>query len=666
MMKKIFKKHEFVLALILFVIGFIFSLINPNFIKPYNLLSMSQSLVPYGILTLGILFVIATGNTDLSLGSICITSAVIAGKLYSLGMNLVLVIPVMIIIGLICGVINGYLIAYKKIPSFIATLGTMMFFRGASAILVYSPNIFYPSGTWYNNLFSNYNGFPIGIVWLILFTVIACIVMYKTKIGRYLLSIGSNTEATRLSGINIKFYLFISYVISGLAGGIAGIFWSSSFATVATATGNGMEFDAIAAAFIGGSSASGGHVEVVGSVIGMMLLTIIRSGLNFILSRFSIDVNSTYVTYAVTGMIIIASILVDINNKNDKKRTKKNRNKIVVIVLAILLSLGIGGYVLSNKNNTKTIAVIAKDEKTSFWRMVKSGCEKAGEDYGYNITFRGPEGESPTFLPQSLSLAKTQLSDGPVAMGMATICEGFTDILVEAYNKNIPVVQYDSGVFQKDIETVENLSKNPIKSFVTSDNYGASALAARKTFEAVYDDIINCEDTYLVAAIQFNESFTAQARSKGFIEEFERLVNEDINTKGKCDFCIEVKPDELNNNYKLALESLSEKGADVIFLGCELVTNQVYDAITASQGQYENIKFAGFDTGQKVLEWVKKDTGPKLIGAIVQDSFTMGYKTVEYAINLYEGKPVDEELLIDGIWFNSENVDELIEEGIVY
>ena len=668
-LEKVFKKQEAVLLIILAVMIFVFSLFNPNFIKPYNLLSMSQSLVPYAILTLGILFVIGTGNVDLSLGSICIASCAIAGKAYMMGLPLWTVIPIMIAVSLIFGIINGYFVSIRGVPSFIGTLGTMMFSRGISAIIVSDPNIFFPSGgTWYNKLFSNYNGFPIGIVWLIVFIILTIIAIRKTKLGRYILAMGSNKEATRLSGVHTRLYLFYAYIICGLSAGIAGIFWSSSFATIAASTGNGMEFDAMAAAFIGGTSAAGGSVAVTGSMIGMVMLTVIRSGLNFILSRFSINVNSTYVTYAVTGLIIIVSILIDINNKKffntQKKKTKKN--VIIAIALAMVVLFSCIGYSLMNNQKEDTIAIIAKGETNPFWSSVKDGCMKAGEDYGYRVTFRGPENESASSLAQALSLAKTQLSDDPVAIGIAEICEGYVDVLQEAYNSGIPVFQYDSGVPEADIKAIDEMGCNPIVGSISTDNYSAGALAAQHAFDEVKQDIIDSPDIYLVAALQHNQSATAGLRSNGFIDTFKKLVDSDPATKGKCEFFVETKPDELNNNYKIGLEFLAEKGADLVFFTACIEVDQVYDAILASENRYDGMKFVGFDSGTKYIEWLKNENAPKLLGAIVQDSATLGYRTVENAIKAANSEPYDDSVWIDGIWYDATNVDELMAQGIVY
>ena len=302
------------------VLVIIFSLLNSNFVDRYNIVSMAQSLAPYAIMGLGVTFVIATGGIDLSIGTVCIASAVVAGKLYMDGMPLWAVIPVMIAIGLLFGFINGLLVAKLKLPAFIATLGTMMFSRGLSALIVSIPNIFFPSGTWYNKLFSNWNGIPTGFIWVILFAVICAYLMYKNKIGRYILSLGSNEEATRLSGINTDKYKIIAYTLSGLGAGIAAIFWSSSFVTVASATGNGMELDAIAGVYIGGTSAAGGVASVSGSVLGAVLLVVIRSGLNFVLAKFNLNLNSTYVTFVLTGIIVVAAVLMDvIKTKNQNK-----------------------------------------------------------------------------------------------------------------------------------------------------------------------------------------------------------------------------------------------------------------------------------------------------------------------------------------------------------
>lgn len=317
-------KQNMIIVLALLALVAAFYILNPNFLKTYNIVSMAQSLAPYAILALGVTFVIATGGIDLSIGTVCIASSVIAGHLYVKELvPLWAVIPLMIAIGALFGLINGLLVAKLKVPAFIATLGTMMLSRGLSAIIVAVPNIFYPTGSWFNKVFSNYNKFPVGLIWVVVLMLLCMYLMYKNRIGRYILAIGSNEEATRLSGINTDKYKTLAYLFSGIGAGVAAIFWSASFTTVAAATGNGYELDAIAGVYIGGTSAAGGIASVTGSVIGSMMLVVIRSGLNFVLARFNLNVNATYVTYVLTGIIVVAAVLMDI-----MKNSKANRVRV--------------------------------------------------------------------------------------------------------------------------------------------------------------------------------------------------------------------------------------------------------------------------------------------------------------------------------------------------
>lgn len=320
--------QNLIIIFALVVLTFIFYILNPNFLNKYNIISIAQSFTPYAIMGLGVTFAIATGGIDLSIGTVCIASSVVAGKLYTIGLiPLWATIPLTIIIGTLFGLINGFLIAKFKLPSFIATLGTMMVSRGFSAILAGVPNIFYPTGLWFNKIFSNYNGFPVGLLWVFVFMIFCMYLMYKTKTGRYILAIGSNEEATRLSGVDTDKYKIIAYIISGCFAGVAAIFWSSSFVTVATATGNGMELDAIAGVYIGGTSATGGVASVAGSVTGALMLVVIRSGLNFVLALFNVNVNSTYVTYVLTGVIVVLAVLFDKFRDKIAKKVEISRIK---------------------------------------------------------------------------------------------------------------------------------------------------------------------------------------------------------------------------------------------------------------------------------------------------------------------------------------------------
>ena len=315
------------------VLYLLFTLINRNFSSKSNLLTMTKSLVPYAMLGLGVTFVIATGGIDLSIGTVCVAAPVIAGAICGTTNSaqdgiLWLTIPIMLIVGVLFGLINGLLIAKCKLPPFIATLGTMLLSRGLSAVIAQAITkstsaIKYPSVSWLQKVFSNVNGFPIGLVWVLGLTIICMIVMFKTKIGRYILAIGSNEEAARLSGINVDCYKIIAYAIGGLFAGIAAIFYTATNPSLTLAGGNGMELDAIAGVYIGGTSTTGGTASIVGTIFGAIILVVIRQGLILSLSALDNSLNATFITYAVTGVIVVAAVLLDIFKKKAAARVKK-------------------------------------------------------------------------------------------------------------------------------------------------------------------------------------------------------------------------------------------------------------------------------------------------------------------------------------------------------
>lgn len=346
----------------------IFTLINSNFASVGMLLNMSKALVPYAILALGVTFVIATGGIDLSIGTVCIGSAVLAGAICKTGVTqdegtLWLTIPIILATGLIFGLINGLLVAKCKIAPFIATLGTMLVSRGITAVVSEavretSAAVKYPSTGWFQKIFTNYEGFPIGIVWVLVLLVICMIVMYKTKIGRYILAIGSNEEATRLSGINVDKYKIIAYVIGGFFAGLAALFYVAANPSLNIASGNGMELDAIAGVYIGGTSTTGGAASVAGTLLGSIILVVIRQGLNIAFSAGSV-VSATNITYAVTGVIVVGAVLLDVIKKKSagKVKIEKASDKLKRELKEEIANLKTEqDYALSAKNNPEASA----------------------------------------------------------------------------------------------------------------------------------------------------------------------------------------------------------------------------------------------------------------------------------------------------------------------
>ena len=264
-----------------------------------------------------------------------------------------------------------------------------------------------------------------------------------------------------------------------------------------------------------------------------------------------------------------------------------------------------------------------------------------------------------------MEMVQTALSNNASAIVLATIGEGFVDLLTQAKDSGIPVVQFDSGIWANDVAALDAADKNPLVAHVATSNYLAAGTVADNFFAAIKEDIA-AADQYIIGVIQHDETQTGIDRAAGFIDKFEELANADASTKGKFKIEKEVKPGDADNAYKAALEALAEKGASAIFMTNEGVVKQVYDAIGAAGTKYDAIKFAGYDAGTKQIEWMKKTTGPKLVGAVAQDSFQIGYQAVEQAVFALEGKEITEKVDIAGAWWDATNVDEMIEKNLVY
>lgn len=315
----------------------------------------------------------------------------------------------------------------------------------------------------------------------------------------------------------------------------------------------------------------------------------------------------------------------------------------------------------------KTIAVVAKGESHAFWQAVKAGAVDAGTKYGYKVTFRGPASESAKDLPSQMEMAQTALSSNVNGLVLATIGEGFTDILTQAFDSKIPVVQFDSGIWAKDVEALDAAGKNPIVSSVATSNKDAAAVAAEHFFEGLKADIAASADPYVIGVIQHDQTQTGIDRAAGFTEKFTALADADATTKGKYKIETEIKDGDANNAYVTALEALYEKGAKAVFMCNEGVVKQVSDAIAAAGGKYDALKFCGYDAGTKQIEWIRK-TGDaaKLVGSVAQDSYNIGFNAVEQCVNAIEGKDVSANVAIAGAWYDATNIDDMMAKNLVY
>ena len=290
--------------ILLFVI---FSVASPNFFTQYNLVTILLMTAVNGILAVGITFIIISGGIDLSVGTVMTFGSVIAGVcLTKLGLPMPVGIILAILAGMLCGLINGLSIAYLKIPPFIATMGMMNITRGLNLVVTNARPIYFTETPEFTKIATTpFLGIPLGAVIFFCCAGIAAFILSKTVIGRYCYSIGSNEEATRLSGINTAAWKIAIYSMSGAFFGVAGIVMASRIASAQPSLGAGYEMNAIAAAVIGGASLSGGEGSILGTIIGAFIITVLTNGLRIL----SVPQEWQMV---VTGIIIIGAVYLDI------------------------------------------------------------------------------------------------------------------------------------------------------------------------------------------------------------------------------------------------------------------------------------------------------------------------------------------------------------------
>ena len=488
-----------------------------------------------------------------------------------------------------------------------------------------------------------------------------------------MLAAGSSEKAAVIAGLDTAKLKVIAFTVSGMMAGIAAILWSASFATVSAASGNGMELDAIAGAYIGGSAAAGGSVNAAGAVIGSLLLVIIRNGLNFVLAKLNLSLNATYVTYVITGVIVVLAVFLDkAKEQHGRKKADEEGSKVqkylmpaIAFVLAVAMIItNTVIYVDQKEKENKTLAVLLKAENSNFWDSVRAGAEASAEEKGYRLLIRGSETEEASQLPVQRDLMRVMLSENPAGMAVATIADGFTDLLQEAYDRNVSVIEYDSGLFGNDAEEIAASGKNPLCGFVEGDSCGNAALLAEAVFKELKNKI-SFSKTFRVGVIQHDNSVTAKTRTDGFLERFMELAEADPATAGKCEAFVEVKSQDGPSPYKDGLEALFEKNVSLVYMTAEPVINQVYDAAAASGDKYDEIWFAGYDSGEKARKWLYSDSEAGFLCGVSQNPYALGQLTVETLADIVENGGKEIYTKVPGVVYNRENCEELLEKMMV-
>ncbi|TDW25057.1 ribose transport system permease protein [Rhizobium azibense] len=288
----------------LIAIVVLFGLLAPDFVSQRNLLNILQQSSINACLALGMTLVIISGGIDLSVGPTAAIAAVITATLLVAGIPVPLAILAGLGIGVICGLVNGVLVAHAGLQPFIVTLGTLSTYRAIA--LIYTggnPVLGVPQG--FRSLFNgSLLGIPNAVIMVAVVALLAWMLLKKTPLGEYLLAVGGNEEAAYVAGVPIAVTKITAYVISGVLAALASMILIGRLGAAEPILGNLWELDAIAAAAIGGASLMGGKGSVIGTILGAIILGAMRNGLTLM------NVQAFYQLLA-TGLIILVAMMID-------------------------------------------------------------------------------------------------------------------------------------------------------------------------------------------------------------------------------------------------------------------------------------------------------------------------------------------------------------------
>ena len=289
---------------------------TPYFATTTNLANVAEQSAVTGVIAIGMTCVILTGGIDLSVGSIVALAGVVIGWALQHDVPIVVALMLGALAGIVAGAVNGIMITRGKLPPFIATLGMMSVARGAALMISDGRPISGFPGTVRLLATGRPLGIPVPVLLMLALYAAAYVMLTRTVLGRYLYAIGGNEEASAMAGIHVERYKTITYVLSGLSASICAMLLVARLDSAQPVAGMGYELDAIAAVVIGGTSLLGGSGSVIGSLIGALIMSVLRNGLNLLGV-------SSYLQQVAIGVVIIAAVLIDMALRRRVERSSR-------------------------------------------------------------------------------------------------------------------------------------------------------------------------------------------------------------------------------------------------------------------------------------------------------------------------------------------------------
>ncbi|MET8767021.1 substrate-binding domain-containing protein [Streptomyces sp. NPDC004658] len=598
-------------ALIVLVIAL--SALSGDFLTTDNLLNIGVQAAVTAILAFGVTFVIVSAGIDLSVGSVAALSAtVLAWSATSHGVPVVLAVLMAVATGIAAGLVNGFLIAYGKLPPFIATLAMLSVGRGLALVISQGSPIAFPDSV--SHLGDTLGGWlPVPVLVMVVMGLIAAFVLGRTYIGRSMYAIGGNEEAARLSGLRVKRQKLAIYALSGLFAAAAGIVLASRLSSAQPQAADGYELDAIAAVVIGGASLAGGTGKASGTLIGALILAVLRNGLNLL----SV---SAFWQQVVIGVVIALAVLLDTVRRKAGATPvaagtggPKGKQAVTYALAAVVTVAVVGATSFLHGGSSSTTPKMGLSLSTlnnPFFVQIRSGAQAEAKKLGVDLTVTDAQNDA----SQQANQLQNFTSSGLGAIIVNPVDSDAASNSVKAADKaKIPVIAVDRGVNHASVDTL-----------VASDNVAGGELAAKTIAEK-----LGGKGKIVILQGQAGTS-AARERAAGFAQGLKAYPGIQVLAQQPADFDRTKGLDVMSN-----LLQAHPDVQGVIAANDEMALGAI-KALGSKAGR--SVQVVGFDGTPDGLSAVKNGT---LYASVAQQPSQLGKIAVDNALKAVRGDKVD-------------------------
>nr|WP_206326430.1 substrate-binding domain-containing protein [Streptomyces sp. N502] len=627
-MRRLLLDNGALTALIVLVVAL--SALSGDFLTADNLLNIGVQAAVTAILAFGVTFVIVSAGIDLSVGSVAALSAtVLAWSATNEGVPVVVAVVLAVATGVACGLVNGFLISYGKLPPFIATLAMLSVARGLSLVVSQGSPIAFPESV--SHLGDTLGGWlPVPVLVMVVMGLITAFVLGRTYIGRSMYAIGGNEEAARLSGLRVKRQKLVIYALSGLFAAAAGIVLASRLSSAQPQAAQGYELDAIAAVVIGGASLAGGTGKASGTLIGALILAVLRNGLNLL----SV---SAFWQQVVIGVVIALAVLLDTVRRKAGATPvgagggggAKGRQAVTYLLAAVVAAAVVGATSLLHSGSSaaaqQKVGLSLSTLNNPFFVQIRAGAEAEAKKLGVDLTVTDAQNDA----SQQANQLQNFTSEGLSSIIVNPVDSDAAGPAVRAANQaGIPVVGVDRGV-----------NKAKTAALVASDNVEGGELGAKALAEK-----LGGRGTIVILQGQAGTS-ASRERGAGFAEGLKAYPGIKVVAKQPADFDRTKGLDVMTNLLQ------AHPDIDGVFAENDEMALGAIKALGSKAGT--SVQVVGFDGTPDGLKAVQDGT---LYASVAQQPRELGRIAVDNALRAAEGEKVSATVKVPVKVVTKENV----------